>query len=178
MKGLCTVSTGDIVNILVKGKTMPLVGKYYVIEAVVDKGTAKQNRTLHPLLDCMYSWMLENDTYQFESNKIEYDFRCNSMDALKKIFKIKYGKGADEWEYVNDSYGMVKTDDLKSLPDYVIDDFQNGNRERIKASHAVSWKLYNKSDRLKLIDNVINIMKSIGVDTQKFYDILEGIKDE
>lgn len=177
MKGLCTVSSGDVVNILIKEKTMPEVGKYYAIEPIVDKGTAKQNRTLHPLLECLFDWMLEENTYQFKDNGIEYDFRCSSTDRLKTIFKIRYGKGADVWEYVSYSYNMVEVFNLCDIPEPVVSDFNNGNRLRIKASHAISWTAYNKEDRANLITNTINIMKTIGVDSEKFHSILDGIKE-
>ncbi|MCW8932151.1 MAG: hypothetical protein OQL19_18200 [Gammaproteobacteria bacterium] len=176
MKVLVTVSSGDVVQLLVKGADMPLVGKEYSLEKIVDSGTAKQNRTFHPLLECLYTWMLKNDTYQFESNGIQYDFRCSDIDKLKTIFKIRYGKGANRWEYVDDNYNMVEVFDLKEIPTYVVSDFSEGNRGRIKASHAISWKEYDKDDRRKLIDNMINIMKTIGVDSDKFNEILDGIK--
>ncbi len=102
MIGLCTDSSAGIVIISVKGKTMPSVGKEYVIEAIVGVGSAKQNRTFHPLIDCLYSWMLEDDNYRFQVNNTEYDFRCSDKEELRKIFKMRYGLGACSWEYVND----------------------------------------------------------------------------
>jgi hypothetical protein len=126
----------------------------------------------------MFSWMLERDTYQFEVNEIQYDFRCADSDELKVHFKIKYGKGASKWEYVNEAIQMVPVYDLKDVPQYAIDDFNKGNRGRVKASRAISWIDYDKKDRIKLIDSVINIMKTIGVDSQKFHDILDGIRED
>ena len=49
MKGLCTVSSGDVVNILVKEKTMPEVGKYYYLEDATH-GSAAQNKAFHALV--------------------------------------------------------------------------------------------------------------------------------
>ncbi len=71
---------------------------------------------------------------------------------------------------------MVKTDDLSTIPDYVVDDFKSGNRGRVKAVEPISWTEYNKAQRADLITNILNIMKTIGVDSPKFVEILEGIK--
>jgi hypothetical protein len=177
MKANCTFSNGNIAHFVVLNKAMPTVNKEYVIEPVVDKGSAKQNRTLHPLLDCLYSWMLDNDTYQFEANGVIYDFRCEDSKELKKIFKIRYGMGACSWEYVNDKMGMVKVYDQYKIPKYAVDDFNSGNRGRVKAVDAISWKKYNKDQRMNLISNTISIMKTVGVDTKKFHEILDGIKE-
>jgi len=176
MKYLCTASTMEEVTLFGDAKKID-VGKYYVLEPLVDKGTSRQNRTLHPLLDCLYSWMLERDTFQFEDNGIIYDLRCSSKGKLKTLFKIRYGKGACLWKYSDSKHKLVEINDLKELPDYVLEDFQKGNKGRINASEAISWKDYNKKDRIKLIDAIINIMKTIGVNSKSFLDILEGIKE-
>jgi hypothetical protein len=177
MKATCTLSTGNIANFIVHNKTMPVVKVDYVIEKVVDKGSAKQNRTFHPLIDCFYSWMVENDTYQFEDNEIKYDFRCKDQEELKKIFKMRYGMGACSWEFVNDKNGMVKVYNQYEIPKYVVNDFNGGNHDRVKAVDAISWKEYNKDQRMNLISNTIVIMKRVGVDCKKFHEILDGIKD-
>ncbi len=176
MKGLCTVASGEVCTLSIKSGDLPEVGAYYVIEKIVDKGTAKQNRTFHPLIDCLYSWMLDINTFQFEDNGIEYDLRCSNKDKLKLLFKIRYGKGACLWRYSDKNHNLVEIDDLNKVPDYVVDDFNKGNKGRINASDAISWKYYDKKDRIELIDKTINIMKTIGVDSKKFYDVLDGIK--
>ncbi|MCP4393963.1 MAG: hypothetical protein GY804_06815 [Alphaproteobacteria bacterium] len=176
MKALCTGSSAGEVTFKITGKTKPVVGKEYVIESIVGVGSAKQNRTFHPLIECLYKWMLENDTYQFEENGIEYDFRCEDNDRLKIIFKMTYGKGACSWKYVTNKNTMQEIYDLNDAPDYVIEDFNAGNRGRIEARDAISWTEYDKEDRANLITNTINIMRTIGVDSAKFHEIMEGIR--
>ncbi|MCP4392777.1 MAG: hypothetical protein GY804_00640 [Alphaproteobacteria bacterium] len=89
---------------------------------------------------------------------------------------MRHGKGSCSWEYVNDKSGMVKTYDISTIPQYVIDDFNSGNRGRVKAVDPISWTEYDKEDRANLITNTINIMRTIGVDSAKFHEIMEGIR--
>ncbi len=177
MRGLCTVAAGQEAQIMLSGSEFPEVGAYYYLTKEIPEGTDKQNKTLHPLLICFYNWMLRNDTYQFEENGIEYDFRCPDWKYLKEIFKMRYGAGADHYEYVNDKYQMVRISDIKELPDYVMEDFKGGNTGRIKGIPK-SWSKYNKKQRTQLIDNLLNIMRSVGVDSKKFSEIQEGLEDE
>ncbi len=176
MKGICISSSDDEAFFKIESKDKPSVNKTYVFNTLVDKGTAQQNRTFHPLLECLYDWMLSNDKYQFEVNGVIYDFRCDSVDRLKRIFKIRYGKGACSWKYVTDQLTMALINDLNDVPDYVLEDFNNGNRGRIEANEAISWTLYEKDDRRNLIDRLISIMHLIKVDSKRFFEILEGFK--
>ena len=159
---------------LVESKTKPIPGKRYNLEDAVT-GTKAQNKTFHALISCFFKWMLSTDTFQYEVDGTPYDFRYPDYLVLKDVFKMKYGAGHDHLEYVNDKNQMISVKYMEDVPDYVIKDFNLGNRQRVKQV-LKSWSQYTKKQRTDLIETTLNLMKSIGVDSKKFTEILDGME--
>lgn len=156
-------------------KDTPVVGRYYSLEDAIS-GSRALNNTFHALIDCLYIWMLKEDNFVHDNNGIIYDFRCANKAELKNIFKQRYGAGADHYEFVDMDYKMVSIKDRLLIPVYVTEDFMNGNKQRIKQI-LKSWSQYTHKQQHKLVDTLINIMDHIGVDSKKYFIILDGMKE-
>lgn len=161
---------------MVESKTVPIVGRHYSLEDA-ESGSKAQNNTFHALISCLYKWMLYEDNFIHDNGGIIYDFRCANDKELKKIFKQRYGAGADHYEYVNNDYAMVEVKTKDDIPQYAWDSFNSGNKGRIKQI-LKSWIQYSKKQRTNLIDMTKSVMDHIGVDSKKYFEILEGMEDE
>lgn len=159
---------------MVESKDVPIPGRKYILEDY-GNGTQAQNKTFHALISCLFKYMLSINQYQFEIDEIYYDFRYPDWLVLKDVFKMKYGAGADHYEYASDNLEIITVKKLEDIPDKVIKDFTTGNNKRIKKI-LKSWSLYTKKQRIDLIETTLNLMKSIGVDSNKFYEILKGME--
>lgn len=163
IKGLCTVSTGSVVNLLVSEGELPEVGKYYTLEDAVN-GTLAQNRTFHALT-------LE----YFKSGQSSYD--ADNYADFKNQIKRHLGEGFDLFIYVtvNDD-GIPVIKEATTQNDIPVDVknsalFKDQIRGKLK-----SWSDYTKKQRKKCIDNVISEMLQAGVNTKKFEEILKGLE--
>ena len=160
---------------MVESKTAPIVGRHYSLEDA-ESGSKAQNNTFHALIDCLYVWMLSSDNFIHENGGIVYDFRCANKDDLKIIFKKRYGAGADYYKYVNNKSGMTRAKTKEEIPQYAWDDFNSGNKDRINQI-LKSWGQYSKKQRSHLIDMTKTVMDHIGVDSKKYFEIMEGMDD-
>ena len=122
MKGLCTVSTAGVVNILMSGDELPEVGRYYNLEDAVE-GTAAQNKTFHALT-----------TEYFNSGLHSYN--ADSYEDFKKQIKRHLGEGFESYVYVDmleiDGYGLIPkmfdAKNKKDIPEHVLSDINMRNQ--------------------------------------------------
>jgi hypothetical protein len=171
MKGLCTVSSGDVVNILVTGNDMPEVGRYYNLEDAIE-GTAAQNRTFHALT-----------MEYFKSGHSSYD--ADNYADFKNQIKRHLGQGFEGFVYIDTvvnknrdggaHYKMYDVKKLDEIPLYIREDSHMKDMIRGKLK---SWSDYTKKQRKNCIDNVINEMLQCGINTAKFQEILKGMNYE
>lgn len=159
-----------------QSKESPEVGRAYTLEDATS-GTAAQNRAFHSLLTAFWIWMLKTDTYQFENDGIVYDLRTPSQTDFKDFFKYKYGAGFSWVEYVDDNYRMVRVPSQEDVPEYVIKDFNSGNRRRVKGV-LKSWADYTKKERKDALDILIHIIAISGCTDKKVMEIISGMDRE
>lgn len=163
MKGLCTVASGEICQLLFTSGELPDVGAYYFLEKA-EGGTGAQNRAFHSLL--MEYW---------RSGMHSYDSK--GFDDFKNQVKRHLGAGFEAYIYVDMENGVPKIRDAKTIeeiPDYIKTDpeFRDIIRGRLK-----SWSDYSKKERKSTIDNLITEMIEVGVNTKKFQEILSGLEE-
>ena len=154
----------------------PTVGTLYTLEDATF-GTAAQNRAFHSLLDAFYTWMEKTDQFQFDDNGRIFDFRTPSQHDFREFFKYKYGAGFTHIEYVDGSFCMNRVKDLSEVPAIVLDDFNNGNRGRIKGV-LKSWTSYTKRERKAAIDSLFNIIKAVSCHDKRVNKIMKGMCDD
>jgi len=161
IKGLCTISTGSVVNLLIEGE-LPEVGHYYYLESATE-GTGAQNKTFHALT--MEYWKSGQHSYNADTYN---DFR----NQIKKSL----GAGFESFIYVSMQNGIPKILDAKTIndiPEYVKNDLDMKNLIRGKLK---SWSDYSKKQRTETIDNVISEMLQSGVNSKKFEEIMKGLE--
>ena len=163
MKGLCTVSSGGVVNLLISGGDLPEVGHYYFLESATE-GTGAQNRTFHALT-------LE----YFKSGMHSYD--ATDYSDFKNQIKKHLGQGFESYVYVDystkDYPFMNDCKNKKDLPEWVID--ANRIKPGMIRGKLKSWSNYTKKQRKTTIDNVISEMLQSGINTHIFQEILKGM---
>lgn len=138
----------------------PIVGRRYWLED--DEEYTQPMRNLwESLVDIAY----KSGTFDYDTID-KYRFR----EHIKK----DYGEGFNRYKYVDDNFKMVEVKSLDEIPEYVLEDFNNGNSERILGVMK-STTAYTKKRFSKLIDNTINAMQEREIDTPKFRDIIETI---
>ena len=146
----------------------PKIGEYYHLEEQTGK-SLELNGLFHAIIPEFFYWMFNNDQFIFDDGGNVFDFRCSDWYKLKDILKQKYGEG-NYYRYVDDKYKMVKTKDFMSIPDYVIEDFNAGNEDRIKLV-LKSWRDYTPNQASKLVDMIFKLMDKFGVNTLKYLQI-------
>jgi len=168
VKGRCTVASGEVCNFRIADKTLPEVGAYYYIEPAKN-GTQEQNKAFHALV-------LEF----FRSGQHSYDI--SSFDKLKDCIKRSLGAGFDSYVYAQleqtdeDKFHckMYDAKKIEDIPQRVKDDPYMKDMIRGKLK---SWSKYTKKERTSTIDNLIAEMKTAGVNSEKFDEILRGMGD-
>ena len=172
LKTECIECSGKKATFLFRGKT-PIVGKDYHLENIEGK-SLELNGLFHAIIPEFYYWMLKNDTFIFDDGGIELDFRCPNRYGLKDILKQKYGEGA-VYKYADKEYNLCGQKDWDDVPDYVKDDYLNGNKKRIEVK-LMSWGDYNQEQASKLVDIIIKLMNKLGVDTKKYLEIVSYLE--
>jgi len=86
-----------------------------------------------------------------------HSYGARSFPHFRELIKLYLGAGAEKY------YSLV--DDHGNLLDWPV------VRHRVK-----SWTRYTKKERKESIDSLIAEMHQAGVQTRKFYEILEGLE--
>lgn len=152
----------------------PEVGRYYILEDATS-GTAAQNRAFHSLLDAFWKWMFDTNTFVFQDGEAVFDLSTPSPADFKDYFKYKYGAGFSHVQFVDEQNQIIKVKSLSDVPDYVIKDFNDGNRLRVKGV-LKSWADYTKPERKKAIDMLLKLVAVSECTDKKVMDIISGME--
>lgn len=149
------------------GGTLPSPGVEFELTKT-DTVSYMQHRLFHPLVQ---EWF-KSDMYPYKDIKDWW--------SLRQLCKFKFGNGFGSFVYVDWNYSMIEVYDMKDIPDDIYLDYLspdkggNGNHSRIQGK-LQSLTTYKKSEMTSLIDNTIRAMLKSGVDTTRFFSILEKI---
>lgn len=135
----------------------PIPGRRYILEDA-EEHTDAQRKAAHALIN---EW--------YKSGAWDYD--TTEYNVFRDYVKKDYGAGFSHYEYVDDKYCMHRVASVDDVPDYVLDDFNGGNRGRIKGV-LKSFTRYKKKEVQGLIDKLLDVMISRGVNSAKFQDIV------
>lgn len=144
--------TADGEFITEKGES-PAVGKRYQLEPADDYSTS-QRKTFEALITCF-----------FVSGCYTYDVK--TREELRAEIKKEYGEGY-EWAYPKEcgEIGFVK---------------ERENAPLFCQQHGLCFKVlksttrYTKKGFTDLLNNLIALMDTCGVQTKKYYEILDGM---
>jgi len=140
-----------------------IIGKYYEAEEA-DTPTEKQNRAFHALLQ------------EFWASGC-HSYNAKNFDQFRDYIKRDLGAGFERYRYVEETEDGLKWGSCRAtigIPKNVAHD-QYGNP--LAAGILKSWTKYTKKERKETIDRLIAIMHQVGVQTERFYDILKGMED-
>lgn len=169
LKGKVIECSGKKATFYFEGKT-PKVNSYYHIEEQEGK-SLELNGLFHALYPEFYYWMFNNDQFIFDDGGRELDFRCETKWELRELLKQKYGEGT-VYKYADKDFKLCSQKDFYKIPQYVLDDFEAGNKKRIEVV-LKSWRDYNEDQASRLVDIIIKLMNKLGVNTPKYNKIMK-----
>lgn len=162
IKGMCSVASGEVVQLIVQGSELPEVGHYYFLESATE-GTGAQNRLFHSLT-----------MEYFKSGMHSYD--ASNYGDFKNQIKRKLGEGFESFIYADiGNNGKAYLQEAKKAGDIPKKIMNDPEMKALVRGRLKSWSDYTLKQRKKCIDNVITEMLNAGVNTTKFEEILKGI---
>jgi hypothetical protein len=138
------------------------VGKYYDCEPA-EEGSENQNRLFHALL-----------TTYFISGCFSYP--AKNVEELKNYIKRYLGLGYESYVYVEQRENGLFRGEVKNLEDIPPNVALDGNGKKMVWGRLKSWSKYGKKSRMETISGLIAEMHQAGVQTKKFFQILDGIE--
>ncbi len=130
----------------------PEEGKTYLLEDATN-GSLAQSRAWHALLQEYW-------------RSGQHSYRADSFMGFRDLIKRDLGAGFEAYVYADDS-GIHKVKHLDEVPDHV--------HARHVMGKLKSWARYTKKERRETMDRLISEMHQVGVNTKKFYEILDGM---
>jgi len=153
--------------VLVRGET-PEIGLVYSLEDTT-KGTDRQNRAFHPLLVEYYRsglWSYQGSGYNAGA----------TLHEFKDLVKRKLGAGFESYVYADMGNGRAVIRKAQRYEDIPEEIRSSPDRRELILGKLKSWADYTKKERRLTIDNLIAEMHTVGVQTKRFYEILEGMQ--
>jgi hypothetical protein len=137
-------------------------GKYYECEAA-ETGTSSQNKTFHALISAY-----------FVSGCFSYP--AKNSGELKQQVKKYLGAGFESYVYILNGPNGISWGEAKRYKDIPPNVAKDKDGKPMIRGKLLSWAKYTKTQRRNTIDNLIAEMIQSGVQTRKFYQILEGME--
>jgi hypothetical protein len=144
--------TADGEFITEKGKT-PKVGKRYLLEDATS-GTSAQNKAFHALIGEYWK-------------SGAHSYNADSFEHFRELIKLNLGAGAEFFVYAT-PYGLKKAKTIEEVPE----EYRN---EEYCWTKVISWTDYTLKERRETMDRLISEMHQVGVQSKKFYEILDGM---
>ena len=131
-------------------------GEVYEVRPV-DKGTDRQNRAWHGLLQEYWS----SGCHSYNAKNILH---------FRELIKLYLGAGVEVYYSIINWYEYENANGLLEKAITI--------REPKEEYRVKSWSRYSKKERKESIDRLIAEMHQAGVQTKKFYEILEGLENK
>ncbi len=174
LKAKCLECSNGKATFYFEGKT-PKINEYYHLEEQTGK-SLELNGLFHALFPELYYWMFNNDQFLFDDGGRPIDLRCETKWDLRELLKQKYGEGT-VYKYADKDFKLCSKKDFFKIPQYVLDDFEAGNKKRIEVV-LMSWRDYNEEQASRLVDIIIKLMNKLGVDTPKYKQIINYLEEK
>ena len=146
---------------IVESSDAPAIGRRYTLEDC-ESGTQAQNKAFHALLQEYYKSGL-------------YNWTVTGFDQFRDYVKRDIGAGFESYAYADIVDGkpvLTVVDSRDKVPELIRKDPRMAEyvRGRLK-----SWTDYTKKERRETMDRLITEMKTAGVNSKKFDQILDGM---
>jgi hypothetical protein len=134
--------------------------KYYLCEPA-DSPSNNQNRAFHALLQIFWTSGL-------------HSYPAKSFGEFREYIKRDLGAGAEYYVYVKkDTLLKGKT---KDRDEAVREAARDKDGQPVVWMKLKSWADYTKRERSEAIDRLISTMHQAGIQSKRFYEILEGME--
>ena len=154
--------------LIVQGEE-PELKRVYSLEDATE-GTDRQNRAFHPLLEEYYRsglWSYQGSGYEAGATLAEF----------KDFVKRKLGAGFESFVYAVTEDGKAVIHKAKHYEDIPENLRISPERRQLILGKLKSWADYTKKERRLTLDNLIAEMHQVGVQTKRFYEILDGMQE-
>ena len=149
-------------GIIIEGKPK-LAAVYELTE--YNSHTDQQRKLFNPLVRLYY-------------NSGVFSYPANNWLELRDQVKKNLGAGFERYEYADKDYQIIRVGQLKEVPEYVLKDFTEGNKQRIKGV-LKSMADYTRKEMITICDSLIREMLlnevNHGRQAKKFNEILDEI---
>jgi len=142
---------------------VPTVGLTYHLDEDIE-GTGKQNRAFHALISVYWKSGL-------------HSYNAKTFDEFRNLIKMHLGAGFDRFVYADIVDGKAVIIEAATKDDIPSRIWRDPDRRRLVRGRLKSWGDYTKKERVRTIDLLISEMHQAGVNTPKFYEILEGMEN-
>ena len=163
-----TITIAPDETYIVASKDAPVLGQSYNLENA-SCGTGAQNRLFHAVLDIYYksgAWSYQGSGYN----------QGATYDEFRNMIKRKLGAGFEAFVYAEIEKGKPVIKDAKTYADIPASVRADPALKQIVRGRLKSWIDYSKSERRDTMDRLIAEMIQVGVNTDKFSQILEGME--
>lgn len=140
----------------------PDIGRVYTLEDA-SNGTEAQGKAFHALVG-----------EYFKSGLSKY--QATTFEELKNCVKRSLGAGFEAYVYATMENGKIVIKDAKTQDDIPREIWDSPDRFKLVRGRLKSWADYTKKERRETMDRLISEMHQVGVQTKKFYEILEGME--
>jgi hypothetical protein len=144
--------TADGEFITEKGET-PKVGKRYLLEDATS-GTNAQNKAFHALIGEYWK-------------SGAHSYNADSFEHFRELIKLNLGAGAECFVYATPE-GIQRAKTLEEVP-------EEYRTAKYCMTKLKSWTDYTLKERRETMDRLISEMHQVGVQSKKFYEILDGM---
>jgi hypothetical protein len=141
----------------------PEPGMVYQLENAAE-GTGPQNRAFHALLQ--EYWRSGCHSYPAK----------NFME-FRNMIKRHLGAGFEAFVYATIENGKPVIRDAPTYDEIPEAVRKDPDLKKLVRGRLKSWTDYTKRERMRTIDNLIAEMEQSGVQTKKFYEIIEGMAE-
>lgn len=152
-----------------QSKDTPIIGRSYWLESAED-GTHEQNRAFHALVQEYWRSGLHpkygGDDFSSFRDKIKRDLG-EGFEAFVYADIVKVRPGSEAYRPV-----IKQVKKYEDIPEEIRND---PHKVEMIQGKLKSWSKYTKRQRMKAIDNVILDMTAAGVNSDKFYEIMDGL---
>jgi hypothetical protein len=138
------------------------VGHYYHVEED-DAGSLSQNSLFHALVDLYFVSGL-------------YSYPAKTKEDLKIEIKKHLGAGYEFYIYVEQTWKGLRNGQVKRREDVPKNLAIDVNGEEIVLGVLKSWSDYSRKERTNCIDLLIAEMKTAGVSSKKFFQLLDTLE--
>ena len=143
----------------------PVVGQYYNLEDAIH-GTQAQNKAFHALVQ------------EYWKSGVHPKYGGCPFSEFRDYIKRDLGAGFEYYVYATIQGGKPKIEKVKSFDEIPEEVRTDPDLRDMMRGILKSWAQYTKRERKNTIDNLIDDMIANGVQSDKFNEILEGMKND